>query len=178
MKFKDDTQLPSSGQSFGKDAFLKLEPGKTAILAFRGEPHDFRTHWINNKGVLCAGSECQACKDGLPSSFRFRINVILKENGLVTAKILEQGRTVYNALRDMHTDYPLDKHLMKVTRIGSGKETSYSILPAPKGEITPEMEKQFALVTPFDLDPGKKEEKPQPITHADDPGFKEQDLPF
>ncbi len=170
MKFLSDAELPSLGSGIGKDSYLKLEAGRPIVVAFRGDPADFRTHWVSNRYALCTGDGCQPCKDGIASAFRFRVNVIVKEGGQALGKVWEGGRVVYNSLRDLNKDYDLATHLIKLTRNGTGKETTYSLLPAPKGEITPEMEKLFKTIQLFDLDKaGKKEDKPKTFDETENP---------
>lgn len=140
MRFRDI----SSG--IGKH-LLKLKAGEEVRGAFRGDPVDFRQHWSNNRGVMCTGpATCELCKAGEKSAFRFRINFIVNENGAYVAKIFEQGRAVYEALKALHLDYDLTKNTMKIRRHGSGTETTYAIVPLPNGLIGDEMEKKFKAI--------------------------------
>lgn len=132
--------------------FLRLKPGESAIGMFRGDPFSFRTHWANNRSTVCPGSaNCEICQSGNKAKFRFRVNFITKEVDTYVAKIIEQGWTVYDTMRNLNADYDLEKFTVKVTRHGSGMETTYTIIPMPNGQINPEKEKQLAQVKLNDL---------------------------
>lgn len=138
MKFKE---FPSTQN------YLKLSAGQSAKGVFRGEPHEFRQHWRNKQSFVCTGSDCALCKEGEKSSFRFRLNFIIQENGAYVAKVFEQGKTVYEVLKALHeSDYDLEKHAVKITRHGSGTDTTYSIVPLPNGGVTKEFEKELSKV--------------------------------
>lgn len=140
MKFKDLTNNSSKN-------LLKLKAGEEIRGVFRGDPVDYRQHWHQNRGVICPGRhKCELCNAGEKSAFRFRINFIVNENGAYVAKVFEQGRAVYEALKALHTDYNLEKHQMKIKRLGSGTETTYNILPVPNGNVTDELEKKLSAI--------------------------------
>lgn len=143
MKFPD--------RESGSFNYLKLESGGSVRCVFKGDTFNFRQHWKNNKGVVCVGyDECQICHeetDDAKSSFRFKINIIIKENEAYTAKIFEQGGTVYDVLSGFGKDgYDFDTHLFKITRLGSGKDTKYQISPVPNGTLTPAQLEAIAKV--------------------------------
>lgn len=141
MKFP--TRRMGSGKSF-----LKLKAGDAIRGVFRGEPYQFRTHWVENRGVVCTGRDkCALCKAGEKSSFRFRINFITQENGAYVAKVFEQGATVYDSMKAIHEgDYDLSSYIMKITRNGSDKETTYSLIPVPNGKLSKDQEKLVSEV--------------------------------
>jgi hypothetical protein len=172
MKFIEQSQ--TSGKPF-----LKLKDKESVRGVFRGDPYDFRQHWINQKSVLCTGATtCTQCKEGLKSTFRFRLNFFVKDDqGGYSPKIFEQGWTVYSQLRDLHgADYDLEKTVVKITRSGSGTDTSYSVVPLPNGLLTKEVNDKIAQIPLLDLkdhvDPSEKYEDPSSIP------FTESDIPF
>lgn len=130
MKFKEDLSGSGSGLPF-----LKMKSGQSIEGVFRGDPYDFKVHWTDNHSVLCVGyDKCEHCKKGDKPRFRFRLNFIMKENGINVAKVFEQGWETYQILRALHQgDYNLERHIMKVTRTGDGKDTKYTVLPKPNG---------------------------------------------
>lgn len=134
MKFKDLTSTNA------KD-YLKLKPGESARGVFQGEPVDFRLHWKDSRGTECPGrATCEFCKEGEKSSFRFRVNFVIEENKAFVAKVFEQGKSVYEALKALNeSDYDLEKYMVKITRVGSGTDTVYNVVPVPNGEIKPEV---------------------------------------
>jgi hypothetical protein len=143
MKFRDSSKPAGS--------FLKLKAGESVRGIFQGEPYEFKQHWVNNKSVLC-NNECELCKEGLKPSFRFRLNFLIKENASYTMKIFEQGWMVYEALKALHEgDYDLSKHLMKITRNGTGTDTTYSIVPVPNGNLTTEQLETISKIPLLEL---------------------------
>lgn len=129
----------------GMKNYLKLKAGESVRGVFRGNPFPFEQHWHNNKSSVCLGEACPLCKSGNKASFRFRINFVASENGGYTAKVFEQGWTAYEILRSLHeSDYDLEKTIVKITRSGAGTDTTYSIVPAPRWEVTPDIEKKIS----------------------------------
>ncbi len=162
MKFKS-----SGGGAGGKD-FLKLGAGASVKGVFRGDVHEFKQHWVAQRSSLCPeDATCELCKEGTSKAqFRFRLNVLINENGAYVAKIFEQGWTVYCQLRDMHaSDYNLEKTIVKITRNGEGKNTTYTIMPLPgtMGTVNAAMEKQLGAVPLIALTdtPAETEEEPE-----------------
>lgn len=126
---------------------LKIEPGEAVRGVLSGEPVDFRQHWIGNRSVVCTGYEsCEHCANGEKSSFRFKINFIINENGSYLAKTLQGGRGLYEQLRALSKDYELDKHAIKITRTGSGKDSKYGVVPVPNGMLSEEQLSKLSQV--------------------------------
>jgi hypothetical protein len=141
-------------ENAGGKNFLKLKAGDKVKGIFRGEPLDFRIHWITGRSSECPGlATCEHCKTGTKSAFRFRINFITKENDAYVAKILEQGWTTYELLESLHEPYNLEKTVVEITRRGEGLNTSYTVvpLPPPNGAVSPELEKKLAAIALHDL---------------------------
>lgn len=163
MKF--DEKIESEGK-----AFVKLKDGETIRGVLRGNPFSFRQHWTDNRSLLCPGNEvCDLCKQGKKSSFRFRLNFVVKEGETYSPKIFEQGYTVYDYLRDLNEEYDLENTPVKITRKGEGKNTSYVILPEPK-PLTKEAAAAIAKVELLELAPGAR--------GAEEPGASDDDVPF
>lgn len=122
MNFKDfgGNGKPEEGSS---GHFLKIKDGESKRLVLRGDIHECYKKWVGGKGQECAPDEPGA-------GLRFKVNAILDENGELVAKIWEFGITIYNQLKDINAEYPLENTKIKVTRSGSTKDnTSYTVLP-------------------------------------------------
>lgn len=181
MKFRSE-----AGATDTKN-YLRLKDGESATCIFMGDPYEFRTHWANNKSVLCTeDARCAQCSMGEKSAFRFRVNVIIKETTGYVSKVFEQGWTTYIALKNLHEgDYNLEKYVMKISRKGSGPhDTSYSIIPIPKGDITPQIASKIVSVPLQDLkhkdDPATdKAQETQKDDFSPSPAFNDDDeIPF
>lgn len=133
MKFKSDNELPKSNTKF-----LKLEDGGFAKGVFVGDPVDFK----------------KAFKPDEEPKFRFMINFVVLENGVYTAKIFEQGISVYKSIRKFsEIGYDLSKTMMVISRSGTGTNTEYTIMPAPDGALSPEEAAQVQAVKLNELIP-------------------------
>lgn len=156
--------------------FLKLKAGETVTGIFRGELYDFRIHWADNRSTICPGPDtCEICREGNKSKFRFRVNFVVKEGEGYVAKVTEQGWTFYEVLRSLNEgDYPLEKYVMKITRHGERLNTTYTVIPAPSGLVSAELEKKLELVKLNDLGHITDAEN-EPPAHTD---TDLNDLPF
>lgn len=117
MKFTEDPQTNNSG-----GLFIKLKDGESVQCVLRGEPKVFYVQWENGKS-----SECSKGAKG--AKFRFRINAIVNEDKKYVAKILEQGAVMYSDLKALNEEYPLEETLVKITRHGTGTDTTYTVMP-------------------------------------------------
>ncbi|MEQ1665889.1 MAG: hypothetical protein ABL927_10990 [Bdellovibrionales bacterium] len=126
MKFRNE--LPSDG---GSKNYLKLKDKESVTGIFMGDIHEFFVVWENGKSRIVP--------EGTPrSSFRFKINFVIKNGSVFEPKIWENGSLVYSQLRELHEEYKLDQIVVKVTRNGTGMDTTYSVLPLLKQVISPE----------------------------------------
>ena len=152
----------------GSKNFLKLKDKETVQGMFRGEPETFHVVWRENKSHVVP--------EGTPKSqFRFRINFIVKENGAFVSKIFEQGATMYNQLKDLHTEFDLTTTVVKITRSGSGMDTTYSVMPT-KAQASPDSLDQMNKVELQDLSPETKPKDPFANLPGVGPG--EDEIPF
>lgn len=156
MQFRKD--LPESGSK----NFLKLKDKESISGIFMGELYEFFILWDNKKA--------KEVPEGTPDSkFRFRVNFVSKEGSVYAPKIFEQGATVYRQLAELHEEYDLEKTVIKITRNGSGTDTTYSLLPLLKQVVTKETAEHLKNIEllPLDGKPG-----------ATNGNFHEEEPPF
>lgn len=155
MKFKSQEELPVTGN--GAKNFLKLKDKESVQGIFRGDVHEFYVLW--------EGQRSRVVPEGTPGAkFRFRINFVMKEGASYVPKIFEQGLTVYNQLAELHNEYELDKTVVKLTRNGTGTDTTYSTLPLLKTPLTKETMK---FLDSMELLPLETETAPAPEQKTD-----------
>lgn len=149
MKFKP---RPKSS-SIDSNNFVKIEPGHSIEGVFRGEPHEFQQHWPKGgEKTICTGDKCVGCAAGQKRQFRFMINFVTRENAVFVAKVIENSGKVYDTLAALQdSGYDLAQTIVRITRIGNGKDTIYNILPKPNGVLTKELDKAVAAVKLVDL---------------------------
>ena len=188
MKFKDNIGAEDSAN------YLKIKDKESVVGVFAGEVYEFAQHWPQGgQKTICSGdSQCTGCHMKIPASFRFKVNFVTSENGVMVAKVWEQGAKVYKQLRDLNKDYDLEHHFFKVTRSGSGaKDTTYTVLPLKNGELNAEQKKKVLAVNLNNL--FRQDEAAQPYAGQADaripagfgealaqmePPFQESDIPF
>ncbi len=165
MQFKD-YPMPSKGGSDGPtgSTFLKIADGESKRGVFRGEIYEFFSKWEGGKSLVCEPNEPGAKR-------RFKINFITEENGGLVAKVWECGILVYQQLKDINDEYPLDETKVKVTRSGTGKDTSYMILPllSAKEKLTPKQLDKIQSIDLVVLNKQKAEPAPPPTDGPDWP---------
>ena len=128
---------PDIGNGGSQDLFVKLKDKESIVGVFRGQPYEFRIHWVDKRSKPCL-PPCELCDQKVKFSFQFRLNFITRVSGNWVAKILEKGSVVYDSLKQLNEDYPLEKYAVRIIRSGSQmNDTVYTILPIPRGEVTP-----------------------------------------
>lgn len=145
MKF-DQTPKGGSGES---TKFIRLKDGQSVKGVLRGDIHTFYQKWEAGKTIPCS-------EDDEKASFRFRVNMVVSENGSFSPKILEMGSTVYKALKDLsESGWDLEKQAIEIKRKGSGlSDTEYTTMVLPNGRVSPEMEQQLSGVQLHNLTRG------------------------
>ena len=134
MKFRSD--IPEGG---GSKNYLKLKDKESAIGIFRGELHEYAVLWEGQKSSVVA--------EGTPGAkFRFKVNFVIKDGASYVPKIFEQGLTVYKQLAELHAEYDLETTVIKVTRNGTGTDTTYSLLPLLKQTLSKEVLKHLGTL--------------------------------
>ena len=132
----------------GKDIFIKLKDGDAIEGVFMGEPHTFYS-------IFQDPTEYGERVEG--SSFKFRVNFFVKEDGKWEAKMFSGGVTVRDLILDAKDEYGLDT-IFKIKRTGSGKDdTRYSVLPS-KHKLT-DADKDILKALPLLPTQWKKNEK-------------------
>jgi len=141
MRFLDEVQTNVSGAK-QDSVFIKLGDGDSVVGVFSGEPEHAKVKFDN--------ATSKWVKD--ESGFRFRLNLVVEDQGVLTAKIFENGAMVYTQLRELNnTGYSLPDIKVKITRKGLKMDTVYTVLPIPHGELNPEDKRKYAMVPLKDL---------------------------
>jgi len=136
MKFRDDV----SNLTGGSKNFLKLKDKESVSGIFKGDLHEYFIVWENGKS--------REVPEGTPKAgFRFRVNFVMKEGSTYSPKIFENGPGVYAQLKELHDEYGLDSIVVKITRNGTGLDTTYSILPLLKQTLSKEAVEFISTLT-------------------------------
>lgn len=130
MKMKDySTKLSSETNS---KLFLNLADKESVRGVFIGDMVEHYVKWVNGKTV-------ESNEDDPEAKVRFKCNfATADESGQLTAKIWDFSLTVYQMLKDINEEYPLETTKLKITRNGVKTDTTYTIMPlvGPKDVLT------------------------------------------
>lgn len=153
MKFK-----ASGGGGSSIANLIKLKAGESVVGVLRGEPYEFE----------------HAFKEGDKAKFRFRLNMVTKVNGAMTAMVLEGGWKLYQGLRTLsEAGWDLETSFVKISRQGSGmNDTTYTAAVIPQAPTSDALQ-QVAKIPLNDLTGGQKQ--PDPHHNQEQPA---DDLPF
>lgn len=99
-------------------SFISLKSGESAQLVFRGEPYMFFQAYPDK-------TEFKQWAEG--RSTRFKLACVVKLDGEYVGKIFGGGNTVLKMLSACNDEYGMDC-VYKVSRNGSGKDTTYTVL--------------------------------------------------
>jgi hypothetical protein len=151
----EERKAAAQDGDFPQRVYFKLEPGKSADVRFLEQGDQVQWAWVHpldpdnfmSNKVVCRdqdeegrrdGTDCPGCERDLPRKFRGVINLINRETNQVETWIA--GPTIFvDILDDLDSTYKgLSSRDFKVKRRGSGRDTTYSILPAdPEGGSEP-----------------------------------------
>lgn len=162
-------QMDDWSNGIGKH-LLKVESGKSVTGTFRGAIVRFYQHWKNNRGVMCPGRDvCDLCaserEEDRKATGRFRVNFIVKNNGdPLEAKVFEGGKRVYEQLKLLNADMPLEKAWVRISRIGTKTDTQWTIaiIPGAGGMLSGDDEKKVLGVALHDIRLEKDDDELEP----------------
>lgn len=107
----------------GSKNYLKIKDKESVRGVIVGEMHHFYVKWLNGKSLPAEMSDSEA-------KVRFKCNfATTDETGSLSMKIWEFPYTIFEQLKAINEDYPLDATKIKITRSGTGTETTYQIIP-------------------------------------------------
>ena len=132
--WKSKEELGFSSSNFRKDDFINIEPGKHVQCFIAGDPVYFRKHWIQaiQKVRFHKETDCTFCKDYPDSkpSFKFRVNLIIIENGAKLAKVWEGGWQVHEDILALHdAGVDLERTPVQISARKSGGKVKTTIIP-------------------------------------------------
>lgn len=139
------------GSDSGGGNFLKLKDGESIKGVCRGEVYEFKIIWESGKSKVVGNND-------LNGKHRYRCNFVISESGKFVAKIWEFGITINNMLADLSEEYDLTETKIKISRVGTGKETQYTIMPLAKDLIS---SKDLTEIDQISLNVLEHKQKPQ-----------------
>lgn len=129
MIFK--TPPPSNGnsrQESKSETHLRLKDGDVVNIIPRGEIYEFYSVF---------GTKGEVSADTPSARARFKVNVVIFENGMFKAKILEFGKSIYSQLYELNHVCDVTQTKLRFSRKGSTKDTTeYTLLPIIKEPLS------------------------------------------
>lgn len=168
-----DVKVPQSGTNY----FLKLKDKESIRGVFVGEVHHFYIKWVGNKSV-------EATENDPDGKVRFRCNFIAPaSDGVLAVKVWDFPYSVFIQIKGINAEYPLEKTKVKITRLGSGTETQYQIMPllGQKDILTDEQLSAIKSLQLHQLDKKSKKTESDSFNFQDAPPFPseyESEIPF
>lgn len=121
MKFEFVQTAQSEGSAGGP--FLKLDTGESVNAVLRGNYYKFWQIWPQG------GSKQIFDQPTSGAQMRFRVNVIVHEEGKFVAKIWEFPVMTNNMLVEIQKEVNLQTTKLKISRTGQGKKKAWMIIP-------------------------------------------------
>ena len=147
-----------SNTSGARVDFVSFKEGvNTIIRVIDEEPFSRWAHWLPQykRSLTCPGRGCPVCeviqaakankeKARFNSGKRHAIRVI-NRNADNQVQILEQGKTFFGQLYDLHTEVgDIRGYDIKVVRKGSDTDTAYTLIPLAAKELSEDDQKAIA----------------------------------
>ncbi len=173
MKFTERPKA-GAGDTGGPTLYLRLKDGEAVNIIPRGEIHEFYS-------VFGTRGEVTSTTPG--AKLRFKMNVVVNEAGVLKAKILEFGMTIYDQLSEINKVCDVTKTKIRLSRKGSGKsDTMYMLLPVVNEPVSPKVLATIEAI-PLNILDGKKPTamvngEVFPPDFGDPPTDGPEDLPF
>lgn len=162
--------LPKSDGQNSK-LFLNLKDKESVRGVFVGEPFAHYVKWINGKTVDSLESDPEA-------KIRFKCNFVTADDGPeLIVKIWDFPSTVYQQLKDINEEYPLETTKLKITRNGIKTDTVYTIMPlvGPKDVLTAQ---QLSVINKMQWHPLGKPEVIISTSNIEVDSSNEDEIPF
>lgn len=121
MKFEYIAQQ-SEGSGTG-GAFLRMDTGDSVNAVIRGDVHKYWQIWPQG------GTKQVFDEPTAGSQLRFKVNVVINEDGQFVAKIWDFPAATNNMLFEIQKEVDLEKTKIKLSRVGQGKKKSWMIIP-------------------------------------------------
>ena len=173
MSFSFKTDVSSGGNSF-----IKLKDGESVTGVLAGEKKEY--HYLGGYGKPME----EVPPGTYGARFKFKMNFIVVENGKLVPKILDAGKQIYNALKELAGNggpesYDLSRYRIKISRSGSGQfDTEYTVMPLPNGALTDAQMKQIQAVELLPLESKKDNTGFKDTGMTVDKKFTSDDIPW
>ncbi len=170
MKF-ERVQM-SQGSKDGGGSFLKIEDNSSVNILVRGDVLKYYQNWPRGGEKLVFDKPTAGAKP------RFKVNVIIHEDGKFVAKVWDFPPTVSNMLADIAEAYDLSQTKIKISKDKFGDKTSYRVMPLANEKLTAKHLKEINAVELNTLTISPTETGPKEPLKSYAPGDDDGDLPF
>jgi len=146
MSFKNEEEINKKYNTGGDWLSLKEGANRVRVMS---DCVDYGSHYSIGKSVICIGKEhCVLCKKGLEPKVQFLSWVIDRADGKI--KLFRFGYKIYKQLMayKKSEDYAFDElpaYDITVNRVGTGKNSEYTVVPARKNTEITDAEKDLFM---------------------------------
>ena len=155
----NDVKENNGGSEKKEVNFVSIADKETVVLrVLSEEPISRWSHWIPSvkRSFTCLGKGCPVCeiikqdkanKANARYSSSKRHSLIVWNYATKRVEVLEQGNDFFQNLLAFVEDPDLGDlrdYDIKITRRGTGKDTSYTVIPCAKKRVSKEVEDAFA----------------------------------
>lgn len=150
----------------GSKNFIKIKSGDSADVIFMGEP---RTYY------QIFGDKMQYMQKVDGSSFKFEIQVVVKEDNQYVGKVLQGGYFLISDIK-AQIDENGERGIYRIKRQGEKTATRYFVIY--KGPVTDEQWESLKSVKLPDISSMAKGRETKQMTIAPSGDFEDNDIPF
>lgn len=166
MKFPKRATPQSDGISAAN--YLKIADGQSVTGVLRGNLFEFWQKWPQ-------GGVKEKFAHATPGAIqRFKVNIVIPENGKLAAKVFEFGPRVYDQFSDASAEFDLAKTKIKISRRGSEKNTVWTVMPL--GPVDAKALKAIEAINLNILDQDLAQPLDAPMPEHEFPGGVDEDL--
>ena len=143
MSFKNQEEIEKKYNVGGGWLTLKEGENKIRIVS---DCFDYGNHFLDGKSTICVGKEnCAFCKKGLKPSVQFLSWAIDRTDGHL--ELFRFGYTIYKQIvayknNEEYSFESIPDYDFTVNRVGTGKQSEYTVVPARKNTKLSEAEKE------------------------------------
>lgn len=126
MQFEDFKETSVQPKATRPSAFVDFKSGDPVVGVVMGKPITTTCDFVGGRYVFSPTGK-----------MRFKVNIIVEENGALVSKILEGPYGLYSQLKALQdSGYQLPVTKIKITRTKTAQATTYTVLPMPNGIVT------------------------------------------
>lgn len=156
---------PDLENKVSSKTFLKVGDGNSVVGVFKGDPETFYRIYEDGKYKIVPKSDVNG-------KFTFQMNVIIRENEELVAKLFQGNWHNLEDLKALHKEYNLEETCIKISQTGERQSKRISFMPMIKQKPDQDEIKKIKL-----LDAKPRSNQQANIGYGDVSGYDSPPLP-